>query len=203
VIAGIVAAFVGIIWAFSIYLIVFILIIFTAVILTRITPGEQFGMIVEMSEIRKPQARLVIAKSWLRIKEFLFIAMPLLIITSIALGLFQYFGLTDLFQQLVAPITITLLGLPAYASTALLFGIFRKELAFETLAVLAGTADLGSVMTSVQLYTFAIVSVLFVPCTSTIAVLYRQLGARITAMISIYTVFLGLLIGAVINLIMK
>jgi ferrous iron transport protein B len=203
VIAGIVAAFVGIFWAFSIYLIVFILIIFTAIILTRITPGEQFGMIVEMSEIRRPQARLVIAKSWLRIKEFLFIAMPLLIITSIALGLFQYFGLTDLFQQLVAPITITLLGLPAYASTALLFGIFRKELAFETLAVLAGTADLGSVMTSVQLYTFAIVSVLFVPCTSTIAVLYRQLGARITALISLYTVFLGLLIGAVINLIMK
>jgi ferrous iron transport protein B len=203
VIAGIVAAFVGIFWAFSIYLIVFILIIFTAIILTRITPGEQFGMIVEMSEIRRPQARLVIAKSWLRIKEFLFIAMPLLIITSIALGLFQYFGLTDLFQQLAAPVTITLLGLPSYASTALVFGIFRKELAFETLAVLAGTADLGSVMTSVQLYTFAIVSVLFVPCTSTIAVLYRQLGVRITALISVYTVFLGLLIGAVINLIMK
>jgi ferrous iron transport protein B len=203
VIAGIVAAFVGILWAFSIYLIVFILIIFTALILSRITPGEQFGMIVEMSAIRRPQARLVLAKSWLRIKEFLFIAMPLLIITSIGLGLFQYFGLTDAFQQMVAPITVTLLGLPGYASTALLFGIFRKELAFETLAVLAGTANLGSVMTPAQLYGFAIVSVLFIPCTSTIAVLYRQLGARITALISIYTVFLGLLIGAVINLLMK
>jgi ferrous iron transport protein B len=182
---------------------VFILIIFTAIILTSITPGEQFGMIVEMSEIRRPQARLVIAKSWLRIKEFLFIAMPLLIITSIALGLFQYFELTDLFQQLVAPVTITLLGLPAYASTALLFGIFRKELAFETLAVLAGTADLGSVMTSVQLYTFAIVSVLFIPCISTIAVLYRQLGARIAILVSVYTVFLGLTIGAIINMLVK
>ena len=203
VIAGIVAAFVGILWAFSIYIIVFILIIFTALILSRITPGEQFGMIVEMSALRRPQVRLVLAKSWLRIKEFLFIAIPLLIITSIGLGLFQYFGLTDAFQQIVAPITITLLGLPAYASTALLFGIFRKELAFETLAVLAGTADLGSVMTSAQLYGFAILSVLFIPCTSTIAVLYRQLGARITALISIYTVFLGLLIGVVINLLMK
>jgi ferrous iron transport protein B len=203
VIAGIVAAFVGIFWAFSIYLIIFILIIFTAVILSRITPGEQFGMIVEMSALRRPQARQVLAKSWLRIKEFLFIAMPLLIVTSIGLGLLQYYRLTDAFQQMVSPITITLLGLPEYASTALLFGIFRKELAFETLAVLAGTADLGSVMTSPQLYAFAIVSVLFIPCTSTIAVLYRQLGARITALISIYTVFLGLLIGAVINLIVK
>jgi ferrous iron transport protein B len=200
VIAGIVAAFVGILWAFSIYVIVFILIILTAVMLSRITPGEQFGMIVEMSALRRPQAHLVLAKSWLRIKEFLFIAMPLLIITSIGLGLLQYFGVTDFFQQLVAPITVTLLGLPEYASTALLFGIFRKELAFETLAVLSGTADLGSVMTSAQLYTFAIVSVLFVPCISTIAVLYRQLGARIAIMISVYTVFLGLTIGAIINI---
>ncbi|MCK9590739.1 MAG: ferrous iron transport protein B [Methanoregula sp.] len=203
VIAGIVAAFVGILWAFSIYILVFILIIFTAVILSRITPGEQFGMIVEMSALRRPQVRLVLAKSWLRIKEFLFIAMPVLIITSIGLGLLQYFELTDAFQQVVAPLTVNLLGLPEYASTALLFGVFRKELAFETLAVLAGTADLGSVMSSAQLYGFAIVSVLFIPCTSTIAVLYRQLGARITALISIYTVFLGLLIGAVINILMK
>ncbi len=203
VIAGVVAAFVGIFWAFSIYFIVFILIILTAIVLSRITPGEQFGMIVEMSPLRRPQAHLVLAKSWLRIKEFLFIAMPILIITSIALGLFQYFGLTDAFQQLVAPITVTLLGLPEYASTALLFGVFRKELAFETLAVLSGTADLGSVMTSVQLYTFAIVSVLFIPCISTIAVLYRQLGARIAILVSVYTVFLGLTIGAIINMLVK
>jgi len=203
VIAGIVAAFVGIFWAFSIYLIVLVLLILTAVLLSRITPGEQFGMIVEMSVLRRPQVHLVLAKSWLRIKEFLFIAMPLLIITSIALGLFQYFGLTDLFQQMVAPVTVTLLGLPGYASTALLFGVFRKELAFETLAVLAGTADLGSVMTAAELYTFAIVSVLFIPCISTIAVLYRQLGARITALISVYTVFLGLFVGAIINILMK
>ena len=203
VIAGIVAAFVGILWAFSIYIIVFILLILTAVMLSRITPGEQFGMIVEMSPLRRPQARLVLAKSWLRIKEFLFIAMPLLIITSIGLGLLQFFGLTDAFQRMVGPLTSTLFGLPGYAPTALLFGIFRKELAFETLAVLAGTADLGSVMTSAQLYTFAIVSVLFIPCTSTLAVLYRQLGIRITAIISIYTVFLGVIIGAVINILMK
>jgi ferrous iron transport protein B len=203
VIAGIVAAFVGIIWAFSIYLIVFILLILTAIVLSRITPGEQFGMIVEISTLRMPQAHLVLAKSWLRIKEFLFIAMPVLIVTSILLGLFQYFGLTELFEQMVAPVTVTLLGLPGYASTALLFGVFRKELAFETLAVLGGTANLGSVMTSVQLYTFAIVSVLFIPCVSTIAVLYRQLGARIAIITSVYTVFLGLFIGAIINILMK
>ena len=203
VIAGIVAAFVGIIWAFSIYFIVFILIIITAIVMSRLTPGEQFGMIVEMPSLRKPRIKLVLQKSWLRIKEFLFIAMPLLIATSIFLGLFQYFGVIDTFQALVAPITVSLLGLPVYASTALLFGIFRKELAFETLAVLSGTADLGSVMTSVQLYTFAIVSILFIPCISTVAVLYRQLGLKVAILTSVYSLGLGMLIGVLINILMK
>jgi ferrous iron transport protein B len=203
VIAGIVAAFVGIIWAFSIYFIVFILIIITAIVMSRLTPGEQFGMIVEMPSLRKPRLKLVLQKSWLRIKEFLFIAMPLLIATSIFLGLFQYFGVIEIFQSLVAPVTVTLLGLPEYASTALLFGIFRKELAFETLAVLSGTANLGSVMTSVQLYTFAIVSILFIPCVSTIAVLYKQLGAKIAILTSVYSLFLGMLTGVLINILMK
>jgi len=203
VIAGIVAAFVGILWAFSIYLIIFILIVLSALFLSRITPGEQFGMILEMAPLRRPQPALVLTKSWLRIKEFLFIAMPVLIITSVALGLFQYVGIIDTLQDLVAPVTMSLLGLPAYASTALLFGIFRKELAFETLAVLAGTADLGSVMSGVQLYTFAIISVLFVPCVSTIAVLYRNLGARIAVLASLYSVGLGIFIGALINVLMK
>jgi ferrous iron transport protein B len=203
VVAGIVAAFVGIVWAFSIYLIIFILIIITALVMSRLTPGEQFGMIVEMPSLRKPRIHLVLRKSWLRIKEFLFIAMPLLIVTSVFLGLFQYFGVIDIFQSLVAPITVSLLGLPPYTSTALLFGIFRKELAFETLAVLSGTADLGSVMTAVQLYTFAIVSILFVPCISTVAVLYKQLGAKIAILTSAYSLFLGMLIGVLINFLMK
>jgi ferrous iron transport protein B len=129
--------------------------------------------------------------------------MPLLIATSVFLGLFQYLGVIDIFQTMVAPITVTLLGLPSYASTALLFGIFRKELAFETLAVLSGTANLGSVMTSVQLYTFAIVSILFVPCISTIAVLYKQLGAKIAILTSVYSLFLGMLTGVLINILMK
>jgi ferrous iron transport protein B len=156
-----------------------------------------------MPLLRKPKIKLVLQKSWLRIKEFLFIAMPLLIVTSVFLGLLQYFGVIDAFQSLVAPITVSLLGLPEYAATALIFGVFRKELAFETLAVLSGTADLGSVMTSVQLYTFAIVSILFIPCISTVAVLYKQLGAKIAILTSAYSLFLGMLIGVLINILMK
>jgi ferrous iron transport protein B len=203
IIAGIVASFVGILAAMSIYLAVFALIIITGIFLSRITPGEQFGMIMEMAPLRLPTVHNVMMKSWNRIKEFLFIAMPLLIVASIILGFLQYAGVFEAFQNFIEPFSTMVLGLPSYATTALIFGILRKEMALETLVILAGTASLDTVLTGVQLYTFAIVSVLFVPCISTIAVLYREIGLKITLIVSLYTLGLGIFIGALINILIK
>jgi ferrous iron transport protein B len=199
IIAGIVAVFVGITAALSIYLLVFVLIILTGFVLTRFAPGDQFGMILEMVPMRKPRLKQTLQRAWLRMKEFLFIAMPLLLVSSVFLGVLQYTGAIQAFQDIFAPYMESLLGLPADASTSLLFGILRKEMAFETLAILAGTADLGSVMTSAQLYIFAVVSVLFVPCISTIAVLYKEMGLKIAFMVSFYTLCLGLCAGIILN----
>jgi len=179
-----------------------VLILLTGVILSRVTPGPQYGMILEMTPLRRPKAGMVLRKSWMRIQEFLVIAMPLLLVSSVILGLLGFYGVIDAFQQAAVPISEGLLGLPGYASTALLFGILRKEMAFETLAVLAGTTDLITVMTRTQLYIFALVTTLFVPCISTIAVLNRELGAKVAGLITAYTVLLGLGIGALIHLLM-
>jgi ferrous iron transport protein B len=202
IVLGIVAAFVGIAEAFSIYLIVLLLITVTGIFLSHFTPGDRFGMIMEMAPLRRPEAIPVVKKSWLRMQEFFFIAMPMLLVGSIFLGLFEYYGIIGIFQDTIGALAEQLLGLPPYAFTALLFGILRKEMAFETLAVLAGTADLASVMTSVQLYVFALVSVLFVPCVSTIAVLIKEMGYRITAAVTLYTVGLGILAGSLVNLLL-
>jgi ferrous iron transport protein B len=200
IIAGVVATFVGIWWALSIYLIVFILVVITGLFLSRVTPGERFGMIMEMAPLRAPKAGNVVKKSWRKIFEFLSIAMPLLIISSIFLGLFQYYGVIAAFQNFISPFSTIVLGLPAYASTALIFGILRKEMSLGALVVLAGTPALNTVMTQVQLFTWAIISVLFVPCISTIAVLYRQLGIKTVILVTTYTVLIGIAIGACIHL---
>ncbi|MDD3934260.1 MAG: ferrous iron transporter B, partial [Methanoculleus sp.] len=202
IIAGIVAGFVGIGAAFSVYAIVFVLILITGLVLSRVAPGERFGMIMEMVPLRRPDPRLVMKKAWSRLSEFLFIAMPLLLAGSVVLGLLGFFGIMAIFEQMVEPYTMALLGLPGYSATALIFGILRKEMAFETLAILAGTADLGMVLSSLQLYIFAVVTVLFVPCLATITVLLREVGSRITLAITLYTVALGLLIGALMYRIM-
>ncbi|MDD1676155.1 MAG: ferrous iron transport protein B, partial [Methanomicrobiales archaeon] len=197
IISGIVAVFIGIPQALSIYLIVILVTLATGVVLSRTLPGEQFGMMMELTTLRMPRAEQVLQKSWMRVREFLFIAMPLLLAGSLVLGLLAYAGVLALFQEALAPLSMGILGLPSYASTALLFGILRKELAFQTLAVLAGTATLNTVLTNTQLYTFALVSTLFVPCISTIAIMRRELGWKIAAAVSVYTIIAGIVIGAV------
>ena len=203
IIAGLVAAFVGIGAALSVYLIVLIIILITGLALSRVTPGEQFGMILELSPLRKPKVKNVLLKSWMRIREFLVIAMPLLIVASIVLGLFQYSGLMAAFEEFIEPFSVMVLGLPSYATTALIFGILRKEMALETLVILAGTADLGSVLTMAQIYIFAVVSVLFVPCIATIAVLKKELGTKMALVVSAYTLIMGIVVGAFLNLILS
>jgi ferrous iron transport protein B len=201
IIAGMVAAFIGIAAAFSIYLVVAGLTLATGILISRLTPGEQFGMILEISPLRWPDPKLVVVKSWHRVRDFIFIAFPVLLAGSIVLGLADYTGVLAFFQASLAPYLQSVLGLPPYAATALVFGILRKEMAFETLVVLAGTANLPAVMMPLQIYTFALISVLFVPCVSTIAVLSREVGYRVAFAVSAYTVALGIAIGAVLHLV--
>jgi len=200
IIAGMVAAFVGIPAALSIYAMVFLVILLTGILLSRVTPGSQVGMILEVAPLRRPKAGLVLAKSWHRLEDFLRLALPLLVAGSVLLGILDYYGILDAFEALLAPVFVGLLGLPSYAVTALLFGILRKEMAVGTLAVLAGTADLPAVMTELQIYIFAIMSAFFVPCISTMAVLSRENGWKVALLITVYTLLLGIAIGAMINL---
>lgn len=202
VISGIVASFIGFGAAFSIYAIVFVLVFLVGCILSRITPGEQYGMILEMAELRRPIASHVVRKAWMRVREFIYIAMPLLLVSSIFLGLFEYYGLVAMFEEFIDPISTAVLGIPGFAFTALMFGILRKEMAFETLAVMAGTTDLAAVLSNGQLYIFALVCALFIPCISTIAVLMRETGVRYAAMITVLTLCLGIGLGALAHLIL-
>ncbi|KAF5086107.1 Fe(2+) transporter FeoB [anaerobic digester metagenome] len=199
IIAGIVAVFVGLYAALSIYLIIFVLILLSGLVLSKVTSGTQLGMVLEVPPLRIPSPAMVLTRAWIHIREFLVIAMPLLIVSSIFLGLLGFYGILDVIEAVTAPFMTGVLGLPPFASTALLFGILRKEMAFETLVVLAGTATLTDVMTKVQLYIFALVSTLFIPCISTIAVLYREQGLKTALQISFYTVLLGFTAGALVH----
>jgi ferrous iron transport protein B len=202
VIMGLVASFVSIWAALSIYLLMLAITVILGYVLGRAVKGEETGFVMEMVPLRMPQLKDILDKTWTQMKEFIYVAFPLLIAGSAVLGLMQYFGVLDVVNMLLAPITTGILGLPSYTATALLFGVLRKEMALETLAVLAGTANFNLVFTPLQMYVFAVFTTIYMPCIATVTMLNRVVGLKDTILITALTFVLALVIsGLIANLV--
>jgi ferrous iron transport protein B len=199
IILGLVGTFVGFWPAVSIYIMEILIIASVGWILGKNLPGQRSGFIMEMTPLRKPELKSTLMKTWMKSREFVFIAFPLLLLGSAFLGVADTLGLLSVFQNFVEPISVGLLGLPAFAATALVFGILRKEMALQILAVLAGTANFAAVMTPLQMYQFAVITTIYVPCVATIAVLKHELGMKDTVSIVLFTVILALVVGILIR----
>ncbi|MGA9187579.1 MAG: ferrous iron transport protein B [Methanosarcina sp.] len=199
IILGLVGTFAGFWPAVSIYVLELIIIASMGWILGKTLPGQRSGFIMEMTPLRKPELKSTLRKTWMKSREFFYIAFPLLLVGSAFLGVADALGLLSIFQDFVEPVSVGLLGLPAFAATALVFGILRKEMALQILAVLAGTANFAAVMTPVQMYQFAVITTIYIPCMATIAVLKHELGVKDTAAIVLFTIFLALGVGVLIR----
>jgi ferrous iron transport protein B len=135
----------------------------------------------------------------MQMREFIYLAFPLLIAGSAVLGVLQYAGVLQTVSQVLSPITTGWLGLPAYTATALMFGLLRKEMALETLAVMAGTANFDLVLTPLQMYVFAVFTSICMPCLASLTMLKRVVGWRDMLWIALLTVVLALLLSGLIN----
>lgn len=195
VIFGLVAAYMGPWWALFIYLVNLVLIVLLGNILARKMKGAPPGLILEIPELQVPSLKTLVAKTWLTLKEFITIAWPLLVVSSVVLGLLEWAHTADSVNALLSPLTVTVLGLPAAVGMTLVFGILRKELTLVMLVQAMGTAQLNMVLNDGQMLTFTLFVVFYVPCVATIAVMARELGWRDTALISGFSVVVAVAVA--------
>ncbi|MEO0249021.1 MAG: ferrous iron transporter B [candidate division WOR-3 bacterium] len=198
IILGAVGFYLGWAYALSIYAILLALVFAAGIVLSRWLPGKPEGLIMEMPRYRKPSIRSVMKKSWIKVKSFVYIAFPILMIGSGLLGLLKGARVLEAMTVPFEPLIGGWLMLPAVTGVALIYGILRKEMALETLLILAGTADLLVFMTPLQIYVFALVSAIYVPCVTTIGILFKEFGLRRTALISGTTISIAILAGGVV-----
>ncbi len=171
-----------------------------------ILPGRQSALVLELAPLRRPLARQVAAKAGARFRGFLRTAAPVMIAGSIALGLAYETGLVWPATTILDPVVVGWLGLPSVAGLALAFAFLRKELALQLLLVLAvGTAaaaaaggSLGDLMTPAQLFVYAVVTSVSIPCAATLAALGGELGWRTAGAISAATLGLAIGIGGIL-----
>lgn len=199
VILGLVGAFMGFWPALSLYLISLVIIFVVGRLLNRLIPGTNPGLIMEMPKLKWPPLRITFKQTWFRLKDFVVFAFPIIAAGSVVLYVLDKLGWLTHLTAWTAPFTQGFLGLPPVALVVLIFGVLRKELALIMLATLMHTPNLGTVMTPQQMYVFALIVMLYVPCVSTIAALRREFGNRRAALVSVGEIVLALLLGAAVN----
>lgn len=197
IVLGLVGTYVGFQWALLLYLVNFLIIFALGRIAFKSLPGEPTGLIMEMHDYRVPHIKTVTKQTWFMLKEFVKMAFPLIIVGSLVVKLIQVVNLLEPIAIALSPVTVVWMGLPAITGIALIFGILRKELALVMLANLLGTADLSQApgFGPVQMIVFALVTMLYIPCISTIAVLAKELGWRKASIITIFEVVFAIVVG--------
>ncbi len=188
IIFGIVGAYIGGFAVAGIFLFNLFVVMILGAVLTKFIPEVTPGLIMEIPPLRIHTFKNVYMKTWLRLKDFIVVAWPLLIISSISLSLLEYFKIDEILNQILKPIVSWILGLPEQTGITLLFGILRKELSMIMLFQALHTTDLITVMTKVQLIVFTIFTVFYMPCVGTMGALIRELGIRKTIFVTLLTI---------------
>lgn len=198
VIMGLVAAYVGFEWAVLLYIMDFILIFILGRIAYKVAPDEPVGLIMEMPSFRMPSLKTTAQRTWFRLKDFVFEALPIMMVGNFIIQVAAIIGLLQIVEGWMSPITVGWLGLPAAAGVVLIFGVLRKELTLVLLGTLMGTTDFSMILTPMQMFVFAFVVMIYVPCVSTIAALVKEFGYRNAGIISAVQVFVAVLLGGII-----
>ena len=201
VVLGLVGRYLGLGWVLILFLINFLVILIVGRILNKTMPGECTELIMEMHEYRKPNYKVILKQTWLRSKEFIFKALPIIIIFGISLEIIFILNILEPINDILSPITVFWLGLPSITGVFLIYGIIRKELTLVLLALFAENLGiaLSVLLSPIQMITFSLVTMLYIPCFATIIVIAKQTSWKYALQITALEISLALLIGGIIN----
>ncbi len=166
-------------------------------------PGESTGLVMEMFPFRMPSLPTILKKTWHRFKSFIFVATPIVLGGSLLLGTLYETGYIWRLTGPLSPVVEGWLGLPAVAGLTLIFAVLRKELALQLLVALAivqyghQAQNLLLFMDARQIFVYALVNTIYIPCVATIVVLGQELGWKRSALIMVFTISLALVIGGI------
>ncbi|MGV9197268.1 MAG: ferrous iron transport protein B [Promethearchaeia archaeon] len=201
VVLGLVGRYLGMVWVIVLFVINFSVIIIVGKILNKTMPGRCTELIMEMHDYRVPNTEVILKQTWLRTKEFVYRALPIIVILGMFLEIMLEYRLLDPVNTILFPITVFWLGLPLITGVFLIYGILRKELTLVLLGVLANSlgTSLVELLTPVQMVTFSLVTMLYIPCFATIIVIAKQTNWKYALQISLLEIGLAILIGGIVR----
>jgi len=172
------AKFLGATGVFLLFCLSLLVIAVLGRLLSHRYPEVSPGLIQEVPAYRWPQLKSLLASTWQRTRDIVTIVLPLLVAGSVVLALLQFMGGDRVINTALMPVTSWMLGLPLALGVPILFGVLRKELSLVMIYQALGTFDVGQLLDWIQISTFLVFLLFYVPCISTFAVMVKVIGRK-------------------------
>lgn len=160
----------GFIYLVLVFLILMTVYLILGVIMNHYVTGSSPEIFLEVPPYRRPSLQALLKKTWMRIRWFLKEAIPFLFLGVFLINILYHIGIMQALSSLLSPFMNSLFGLPGEATTPLIVGFLRKDLAVGALIPLQ--------LSAFQLVIAVTMLTIYFPCVATFAVLLRELGLK-------------------------
>ena len=184
------------VYVLLLYIILLIVTIAVGVFLNTIIKDkeEPLPLVVELPPWRKPLLENVLAKTLLRVKEFLLRGSPLVLAGVLLVNILYYTETISALAKLVSPIFSNIFNLPENTVVALIVGILRKDVAVGVLKSVAPQ------LTPLQMLTAITITTLCFPCIGTLVVSLKEVGIKRTLLMIGLMIIVTVITGGILGL---
>jgi ferrous iron transport protein B len=197
IVLGLVAKFLGIGYALLLYVVNLGVIVLIGKIMTMFDKFAKSELIIELHDFRVPNFKVILKQTWHRSKDFILIAMPLIIVLGAIMQILIEFNILEVISSVISPIT-AFIGLPVGVGAFLIYGIFRKELnlvLLENYVVFTLGLSLTTYLSPIQMIVFTVVVMLYVPCLATLITITKEVGWKFMSLVFVIQITVAVAIG--------
>lgn len=202
IILALVAYYLGPWWALGFYFVNILIVALLGRLLTTFMKSPSPGLILEIPSLKAPSLTNMCKRTYIELRSFVQFAWPLLIGGSIILSLLQYFSLDRALNVLFSPLVVHGLGLPRELGITLVFGFLRKELSLIMMLQALGV-DYAGVLSAIsreQILVFTVFVSFFIPCLSTFAILWKELGKKVAFLSAALSIAVAIIVSLAVRL---
>jgi ferrous iron transport protein B len=161
-------------------------------------PGEPPSFYLELPRLRLPRPANVLRKTGARVRWYFAEILPLFLLASVLLWAGDLTGALAKATDLLVPL-VRLIGLPAAAAPAFLYGFFRRDFGA------AGLYDLArqGLLTPAALTTAAVTITLFVPCIAQFLVMRKERGFKVALSVLAAATTIAFAVGGLVGWLLR
>lgn len=168
--------------------------ILAGTVLNKLMKGETPELFMEIPSWQIPQIRPLLRKLWIRMKEYLGDALPLILFGVLFVDLMQLSGITGWIAKLARYPVEYVLGLPAETTPLLILGFLRKDVSIALLEPFN--------LAPQALVVACVFMAMYLPCVATFFVMLRESGWKDTLKVIALTLTLSFIAAFVLRMIL-